>query len=349
MYKSCFCLNKNYLELISNEKSTVDWAKCVLLPYINIGSSQQKVTKIECIYNTYKEPEGDYIGDVSLYLGSVGKKYQNRFSIDIKSDRDVLYRIMDENITIYYPKLSEETMKEPARFCREILYNMMPDTWTEIHASAVACNGRAIAFVGEKGSGKTTLLSILLSSLIDYTKSPFDFVTNDRLWIKENEEGCSVYGSPMPVLVGYGTMTKVPELNCYLNMYQDGFYILNNLSCIKNHEYTTVEFTKMFSKSVCTNAKLVAIIFLSPKIRSLPRVIEKDEIGLFDKMLSRTSGHANYPNCFQKGHNGQERPFKLSLKNLSLYEMGVCFDNDYLLNVKKRLIEMFADIFGGDI
>ena len=343
MYNCIFCLENNCIQLKSTEESAIKWAKEVLTPYIKIGKAENVILSIECIYGKKEKPVGEFVGKESMFLNKTGKRYKNPGGFDIVNEEETLYRVLDDKLTIYFPCLTEDTMREPSRLCREILYNSLNvSEWQEIHASAVSYRNQGIAFVGNKGAGKSTFLSLMLSKSIDHTDTRFNYVTNDRLWI--NSKNNRILGSPMPVLLGYGTMMRIPELNGQLSMFRDGYYILNHLLKEKKHEYTVNEFAKFFDTKIETEARLKAIIVLdSTKEMTMPRLVENDEIEKKYIDLARNTSHSTYPNWLQIGKSPDERE-KTYLKNISIYTMGFDFSEQSIIKSKRVLLEMFSDI-----
>lgn len=290
-----------------------------------------------------KKPIGQFVGEEALFLNKKGKRYKNTEGFDIVDEEGTIYRVMNEKLVVYFPCLSEDTMREPSRLCREILYNSLNvNEWQEIHASAVAYRNQGIAFVGSKGAGKSTFLSLMLSNLFDDTDMKFDYVTNDRLWI--NYKNNQILGSPMPVLLGYGTMMRVPELCGQLTMFKDGYYMLNNLLKEKKHEYTVSEFAGFFHTNIETNAHLKSIIFLDADDIYKPRLTEGNQMEKKYVELARKTSHSTYPNWLQIGKSPDQRSIKY-LKNVKIYTMGINFTEEVLLKSKRALLELLSDDF----
>ncbi|RLL51891.1 HprK-related kinase B [Mariprofundus sp. EBB-1] len=74
------------------------------------------------------------------------------------------------------------------------------------HAAALAENNRAIAIAGFSGGGKSTTMLHLMSD------PRFDYVTNDRLFIRADEEGMCARGIPKLPRVNPGTLLHNPQL-----------------------------------------------------------------------------------------------------------------------------------------
>jgi len=77
--------------------------------------------------------------------------------------------------------------------------------YTCFHASAVSYNGNGLAFAGSPGSGKTTLS-------LSFLEMGFDFVTNDRILVKQKGEDVYMSGVPKWPTVNPGTLCSVPHL-----------------------------------------------------------------------------------------------------------------------------------------
>jgi HprK-related kinase B len=68
-----------------------------------------------------------------------------------------------------------------------------------IHASAVVGEGRAVAIVGQSGSGKSSVAVRLM-------ERGFDYLANDRLFLKPQRRGVQAYGIPKLPRVNPGTL-----------------------------------------------------------------------------------------------------------------------------------------------
>jgi len=78
--------------------------------------------------------------------------------------------------------------------------------WLICHAAALAENNRAIAVAGFSGGGKSTTMLHLMSD------ERFDYVTNDRLFIRADGEQMFARGIPKLPRVNPGTLLHNPQL-----------------------------------------------------------------------------------------------------------------------------------------
>src|SRR6266446_10730587 len=216
---------------------------------------------IRCHYEEEGKPAGTRQGLAVLHMGIDAQLFVTGSALEFLTSHGNLYVIQGKTIDAYYPRVSEDSMRDPARLAREVLYNSLPyPGWHEIHASAIARNGKAIAFVGSKGTGKSTILCNMLSQ--QYKDSEFDFVTNDRLWVGQENGQWTGLGSPSPVLIGYGTLATVCELAERLSLYRDEFFLLTGDWGKKVYQFSPSELARVFGRNIQTSVELLAIVNL---------------------------------------------------------------------------------------
>ena len=106
--------------------------------------------------------------------------------------------------------------RDLARQCRELLLgDLLADGWLVLHASAVARDGRAWIFAGDKGSGKTTLALKLLGADLG-----FGYLANDRLLARVNADGAvQIKPYAMSVRLGGATARNHPRLRPHLHYF----------------------------------------------------------------------------------------------------------------------------------
>jgi len=83
--------------------------------------------------------------------------------------------------------------------------------WLICHAAALAENNRAIAFAGFSGGGKSTTMLHVMSD------AHFDYVTNDRLFIRAGEQQVFARGIPKLPRVNPGTLLHNSQLTGILS------------------------------------------------------------------------------------------------------------------------------------
>ena len=79
--------------------------------------------------------------------------------------------------------------------------------WLICHAAGLVFNHKAYAFAGFSGGGKSTLMLHLLN----YTNA--DYLTNDRLFVRADEDGVKAAGIPKLPRINPGTIVHNPRLH----------------------------------------------------------------------------------------------------------------------------------------
>lgn len=339
----CYLLMDKYVRLESNWDPGILWSDKIFLPYCQIGVGNFLIATIRCHYNAKEKPSGTLRGPGLIHMAREAQMFYGEGFIEALTSEGVLYRARGREVDIFYSSTNEDAMRDPARICRELLYNALPfSEWYELHASAVSHNGKAIAFVGKKGAGKTTLVAHLLSR--QNGNFLFDLVTNDRLWVKKRDDGeVDVIGSPMPVLLGYGTMATVFELSFQLSLYRDEYYLLTKDWTRKHYEFSPQEFARFFSRKICTHAELIGIVNLKPGTTNLLTPVRKSE------KRAEVMGNAardlphSYPNWLGIGHGPDERGMFTLSEDFPVYDLEFSYDSKSVLQTKEVIVNMFGD------
>jgi hypothetical protein len=341
-----YSLHGRYVELVSDWDAVLEWADLCLLPYLKIGNGQQRIAKVICHY------------DVAESLTDNGERKTLRIHLKRDAEADVVdehhltlrtregvvYKVTDDVIEIFYPDRTEDSLRDPARLCREIVYNSLPEgSWYHLHASAVARNGRATVFMGNGGAGKTTLLCRLLGN--KYHNGIFDFVSNDQVWIDVSTRPMKIIGSPFPIRVGYGAMISTPELAASLHLYKDHFQLINRDWKTKAHEYSVKEFAGFFGRNICTEAEVSAIVQLKrgqpPNLNQIESDLEKLDV---IRQAARDSGDT-YPNWMNIGKSPSERTgdgIVLRSVPCPVYELGFDPADGEVSEVEQVLLKTLA-------
>jgi len=84
---------------------------------------------------------------------------------------------------------------------------LQQNDWLICHASGLDVDGHGLGMAGLSGGGKSTLML----SLMDYPD--VRYVTNDRLFIRRNEEGVAARGIPKLPRINPGTIVHNPALH----------------------------------------------------------------------------------------------------------------------------------------
>ena len=342
-----YSLHGRYVELVSDWDAVLEWSDLCLLPYLKIGKGQQRIAKIICHYGVAetltangerktvrihlkREAEADVVDDHHLTL---------------RTREGVVYKVADDAIEIFYPDKTEDSLRDPARLCREIVYNSLPEgSWYHLHASAVARDGKAIVFTGSGGAGKTTLICRLLGN--KYHNRIFDFVSNDQVWIDVSTQPMKIVGSPFPIRVGYGAMISTPELAASLHLYKDHFQLINRDWKTKLHQYSVKEFTGFFGRNICTEAEVSAIVQLKRGQAHQLNAIEA-EVKKLDviRQAARDSGDT-YPNWMNIGKSPSERTGEdIMLHSVScpVYELGFNPADGQVSEAEQVLLKTLAE------
>jgi hypothetical protein len=235
----------------------------------------------------------------------------------------VVYQVRGRTIEVFYPEKIEDSLRDPTRICREVLYNSLPvGDWYCMHASAVAKDGKAIVFTGQGGAGKTTVVCHLLSSA-DHERL-FDFVSNDQVWVNLASGRMNIIGWPLPIRIGYGTLSSIAELAPNLSLFRDYFHITNKHWTVKNHQYSAREFTDFFGCEISPEAEVVAIVRLKQGTSNLLFPVEDDAARV--EVIKRAAGdnESTYPNWMRIGKAPNERELNnFNIENVTcpVYEM----------------------------
>lgn len=325
MIQKSYSLEGNYLNVVSNWDEALEWAELCLVPYVRIGEAERKVATLVCHYGVQGTLSGKGKRErIGIHLARDADAYLvDDCPVEVCTDDGVIYKVDGNLIEIFYPERSEDALRDPTRLCREILYNSLPEgSWFELHAAAVAQEGKAVILIGNKGVGKTTAICHLLSAK-DHDRL-FSFVSNDRVWINIANGQMKIIGSPMPINIGYGTMASIPELARNLFLYEDQYHLINKDWTTKAHEYSAREFTSLFQCDICTEAVAVAAIGLKPGSSNLLMPVEDDESRAKVIMSGERAAERTYPNWMRIGKAPHERGLdgvKLSEASCPVYEM----------------------------
>lgn len=341
-----YSLHGRYVELVSSWDAVLEWSDLCLLPYLKIGNGQQRIAKIICHY------------DVAETLPAEGERKTVRIHLQREAEADVVddhhltlrtregvvYKVVDDIIEIFYPAKTEDSLRDPARLCREIAYNSLPEgSWYHLHASAVARNGKAIVFTGNGGAGKTTVLCRLLAN--KYHNGIFDFVSNDQVWIDVSARPMKIIGSPFSIRLGYGAMISTPELAARLHLYKDHFHLINKEWKTKVHEYSVKEFTGFFGRNICTEAEVSAIVQLKPGQAQQLNAIETEEKLDVIRQAARDNADT-YPNWMNIGKSPSERSgddIVLDSVACPVYELGFNPVDGQVSNAEQVLLKTLEE------
>ena len=321
-----YSLHGRYVELVSSWDAVLEWSDLCLLPYFKIGNGQQRIAKIICHYEVAETlPANGERKSVRIHLQrEADADVVDAHHFTLRTQRGVVYKVADDVVEIFYPDKTEDSLRDPARLCRELVYNSLPEgSWYHLHASAVARNGKAIVFTGNGGAGKTTLVCRLLGN--KYHNGVFDYVSNDEVWIDVSTQPMKIIGSPFPIRLGYGAMISTPELAARLHLYKDHFQLINRDWKTKVHQYSVKEFTGFFGRKICTEAEVSAIVQLKPGHSQQLNLIESEVRKLEVIRQAARDSADSYPNWMNIGKSPSERTGEdivLSSVPCPVYELG---------------------------
>lgn len=280
MNEKIFFLKGQYVAVRSKELAIISWAEETLPPYCEAVDHASDPYVFTCNFGVVEKPKGQFRKTVRLHLNTLARQYEYQDCLEYETEYNVLYRCHKDNVEVFYPTLDSYTIQDPAIICREYLYNSLPNEWTELHASAIAIDDGAIAFLGLRGAGKTSFCISLLSGT---NKKPgVGFITNDRLWINQRGDVSeNVIGSPSPIRVGYGTMARNKDLSAMLSLYRDGLFLKTNRLTEKRHEYSVREICSKLDCRIIPKSKLQGIVLLNCNASNQPSFVF-EEIKLHD-------------------------------------------------------------------
>jgi len=208
------------LKLWPAEKGHIQWLKSYLEPAAaeHHGTVQDgNAWKIGCFFDM------DIVSDAAAFQQSGKIDW-----IDVWNGRSVIRRsIFNRGLVLDYD--SEEGLlccydlcnmqiiqvtsahtKSPAhelgRLIRDIYLSLMRSKgWNLFHAAAIQANGTTYLFPGSSGSGKTSLV-------IAMVQSGADFIANDRILLKLDNDKIRIKPYPMAIAIGLGTAQQYPVL-----------------------------------------------------------------------------------------------------------------------------------------
>lgn len=96
---------------------------------------------------------------------------------------------------------------------------LQQDDWLICHAACVVSQGKALAVAGFSGGGKSTLMLEMLE------REDVKFLTNDRLFIKNTDNGIQATGIPKQPRINPGTIVNNPRLKPMLSEQQQQAFL----------------------------------------------------------------------------------------------------------------------------
>ena len=99
-----------------------------------------------------------------------------------------------------------------ARLARDVITGFLRQHgWLTFHAGAVLVENKPLLVVGDQGAGKTSWILAMLAGGANY-------IANDRVFIKYQNNSLHVLSAPMAIAVGLGTALQYPKLKAYIKL-----------------------------------------------------------------------------------------------------------------------------------
>ncbi|MQY05031.1 DUF6917 domain-containing protein [Actinomadura macrotermitis] len=154
-------------------------------------------------------------------------------------------------------------IRDLARQARELLLTaMLARGYITLHAAAVAHDGEAVLFAGNKGAGKTTL------SLKQLEAPRAEYLGNDRVLVGPGPDGgLDVLPYAMSARIGGGTLQHHPVLRSHLHAFDHFHAAILPLEDQFIHqdklELSPGELTRILGVPFCPTARLQAVVWPS--------------------------------------------------------------------------------------
>lgn len=193
-------------------------------------------------------------------------------AVYIEETENPHYLILKVDLCYFIILKNEADFNLAFRVVREVIFRTSEDDgFIMFHAGAVVFKESGIMVCGDKASGKTTmLLSLILNGA--------DYISNDRLLVKETKQGFLIKYFPISMRIGRGTIAAIPQLAKKVN--NDGqkwsrpqVEEIKNQVALDEHadfgsavklEITSKELKELFAVNLKEQAYLKTVIF--PKI-----------------------------------------------------------------------------------
>jgi hypothetical protein len=144
--------------------------------------------------------------------------------------------------------------------CKDIIENLTichleMNNYLMLHASCCSKNDKGVLIIGNSGQGKTTLMLYLVY------KCGFDFVANDRVFVKICDTELKALSYPLQLAIGLGTFKEFKNIQRFLSNYLKGI-ITDRIKEMNNFKvrFQPDELNELFSNKIRLNTSLSCII-----------------------------------------------------------------------------------------
>lgn len=200
------------------------------------------------------------------------------------------------------------------------------------HASALSYNEKCLAIAGLSGGGKSTLMLQILQ------ENPISYITNDRLFLKQNNGRITANGVPKLPRVNPGTVLNNDQLSAIISKQRKDE--LNSLPLSElwdlEEKYDVFIEACYGSKKVESHAILKAVLILnwqrdSREQTKIYKVNIQNRQDLLPALMKSPGPFYQYQNgsLYQDDTTLDEQDYLAHLKGISVYEVTGKIDFDF--------------------
>ncbi len=208
---------------------------------------------------------------------------------------------------------------------------LQQNNWLICHASGLVFKDKTYAFAGFSGGGKSTLMLHLLN----YTDA--DYLTNDRLFMRAEDDYINAAGIPKLPRINPGTIVHNPRLHGLITKQErEGFLAMSQEELWQLEDKYDVFIDEVYGANrIASSAPLEALIILNWQHASklnltVERIKLAERYDLLDAVMKSPGPFYQYPDGhFNRGASLLPGQAYLDvLENIKVYEVkgGVDFD-----------------------
>ena len=279
---------------------------------------------------------------IRLFLGKKGTLTQvSEELIVIKEEQtDNLYALTPQGQYAWFPYVTQDSFRQPARIIRERLIGcQMAEGTLKLHGGVAFIEGHAYLIFGPKGAGKTSTIFQLLRA---GTK---EFCANDRVLVKTVENRLICYGLPISVRIGRDLIDWFPELSFFIADYPNrsklNFHFPSIDGSPEKFEFTPQELAQMLQLLIVTHAQVQGVLI--PELVRTQKPIRITEVPvptrralLEDNLLTKDPA---FPPVFLDQAYGEISNSTVArLVELPWYKISGCFSDERLTEQLKMLL-----------